>query len=153
MIKLLRKENLATLPTAPLRCLHTDRRDRKPRPRLFCILIFCVFSTCHDKLHIHLLRVQISNVDVVVVVVVIIVVVVPVVVVAVGVVDNVHGGIDDGQDKPNKPNGGELRGEHEKLQAWILNQVTRVVKRWTGLDLWDIFKAPTMSFSDCLQIT
>ena len=112
MIKLLRKENLATLPIAPLRCLHTDRRDRKPRPRIFCFLIFCVFSTCHDKLHIHLLRVQICNVDVVVVVVVVIVVVVPVVVVAVGVVDNVHGGIDDGQDKPNKPNGGKLREEH-----------------------------------------
>ena len=59
-----------------------------------------------------MLRVQICNVDVVVVVVVVIVVVVPVVVVAVGVVDNVHGGIDDGQDKPNKPNGGKLREEH-----------------------------------------
>ena len=113
MIKLLRKENLATLPTAPLRCLHTDRRDRKPRPRLFCILIFCVFSTCHDKLHIHLLRVQICNVDVVVVVVVVIVVVVPVVVVAVGVVDNVHGRIDHGQDEADKSDGRKLGNKVE----------------------------------------
>ena len=114
MRKLLRKENLATLPTAPLRCLHTDRRDRKPRPRLFCILIFCVFSTCHDKLHIHLLRVQICNVDVVVVVVVVIVVVVPVVVVAVGIVDDVHGSIDYRQDEANKSNRGKL-GEKESF--------------------------------------
>ena len=113
MIKLLRKENLATLPTAPLRCLHTDRRDRKPRPRLSCILIFCVFSPCHDKLHIHLLRVQICNVDVVVVVIVFIVIVVPVVVVAVGVVDNVHGRIDHGQDEADKSDGRKLGNKVE----------------------------------------
>ena len=59
-------------------------------------------------MHIHLLRVQICNVDVVVVVIVFIVIVVPVVVVAVGVVDNVHGRIDHGQDEADKSNGGKL---------------------------------------------
>ena len=71
-------------------------------------MFFHILCTCHNKLHIHLLRVQICNVDVVVVVVVFIVIVVPVVVVAVGVVDNVHGRIDHGQDEADKSNGGKL---------------------------------------------
>ena len=71
-------------------------------------MFFHILCTCHNKLHIHLLRVQICNVDVVVVVVVFIVIVVPVVVVAVGVVDNVHGRIDHGQDEADKSDGGKL---------------------------------------------
>ena len=85
-----------------------------------------MFCTCHNKLHIHLLRVQICNVDVVVVVVVLIVIVVSVVVVAVGVVDNVHGGVDHGQDEANKSDGGELgkqRGVHVcLLKCWVTNR-------------------------------
>ena len=72
-----------------------------------------MFCTCHNKLHIHLLRVQICNVDVVVVVVVVIVVVVPVVVVAVGVVDNVHGRIDHRQDEADKSDGRKLGNKVE----------------------------------------
>ena len=82
-----------------------------------------MFCTCHNKLHIHLLRVQICNVDVVVVVVVLIVIVVPVVVVAVGVVDNVHGRVDHGQDEANKSDGGELgkqRGVHVCLRKSLV---------------------------------
>ena len=121
--------NLAALPIASLRSLQTDRRVRNPRPGDFIFrpglnfsFIFLpglfffgnFFLTCHHKLHVHLLRVQVCNVDVVVVVVVLIVVVVPVVVVAVGIVDDVHGSIDYRQDEANKSNRGKL-GEKESF--------------------------------------
>ena len=69
-----------------------------------------------------MLRVQICNVDVVIVVVVLIVIVVPVVV-AVGVVDNVHGRVDHGEDEANKSDGGELgkqRGVHVCLRKSLV---------------------------------
>ena len=99
--------------------MQTDRRDRSPRPgdfifRPFLFFFYNFFLTCHHKLHVHLLRVQVCNVDVVVVVVVLIIVVVPVVVVAVGIVDDVHGSIDYRQDEANKSNRGKL-GEKESF--------------------------------------
>ena len=87
-----------------------------------------------------MLRVQICDVDVVVVVIVLVVIVVPVVVVAVGVVDNVHGRIDHGQDEADKSNGGKLGKqalnphlESRVLGAWCKEEIKYNVFAKEGL--------------------
>ena len=72
-------------------------------------------------MHIHLLRVQICNVDVVVVVVVVIIVVVPVVVVAVEVIGHAHDGIYHGDHKPQKTNRGNLGEGGSGIQIELLH--------------------------------